>query len=59
VDSSKTYRTVLELAWKFGLHATGDNESLLQVMPPLTIELQDLKEGVNRLVRAFDAVREE
>ena len=50
------YKKIFNSATNNGLHLVGDTESLIQLMPPLTISQNDLDEGLNILVRAFSSV---
>ena len=47
------YKKVVDAAFQKGLHLTGDGESVLQLMPPLTIPQDVLAEGVDILINVI------
>ncbi len=47
------YNKILATAADNGLHLVGNTESLIQIMPPLTIPQGDLDEGLEILIRAL------
>lgn len=51
-----TYKKVVEQAFKNGLHLVGDNETVIQLMPPLTIEEDILQEGLAIFVKTVKSL---
>jgi 4-aminobutyrate aminotransferase-like enzyme len=47
---------VVQRAFEAGLHVVGDNQSTLQLMPPLTIARQTLDEGLDILIDCVKSV---
>lgn len=51
--NSELYKKVITTAIENGLHIIGDSESVLQVMPPLTIPQDVLDKGINLLIQSI------
>ncbi len=54
VDATR-YNNIIDFAAKEGLHLTGDTESVIQLMPPLTISKEDIEKGIDILVRTLSS----
>lgn len=54
IDASR-YNNIIDTAAKNGLHLTGDTESVIQLMPPITIPQEDLEKGIDILVKVLSA----
>ncbi|KKQ67090.1 MAG: 4-aminobutyrate aminotransferase [Candidatus Daviesbacteria bacterium GW2011_GWA2_38_24] len=48
--NTEVLKRVIKTAWENGLNLNSDNESNIQLMPPLTIDRKDLDKGLEILI---------
>jgi len=53
---AEVVETIVQDAYKRGLHIVNDHASTIQLMPPLTIERKNLDEGLARLIECINAI---